>query len=136
ARPGIGTSTAPVAFAQSYVTRTPVTCNDANFPCIGIVTSDASIPANTAVPQASPAVNFQTNSDRISMLILDTTFDNGNTVSLFAGKISVPGTSTNIVVAPSEVGLFQVGEIYALTSQNSAAFGVVSAVNSLTKTET
>src|SRR6476660_5277778 len=69
---GIGTITAPVAFVQSYITRTPVTCNDANFPCIGIVTSDDAIPASTAVPQASPAINFQTDSDRISMLIRDT----------------------------------------------------------------
>jgi len=130
---GIGTITGPLAFVQSYITRTPVTCNDADFPCIGIVTSDDSIPANTAIPQASPAVNFQTNSDRISMLILDTTFNNGNTVSLFAGKISVLGTNTNLVVAPSEIGLFQVGEIYALTSQNSAAFAVVSAVDGASK---
>lgn len=129
---GIGTITAPVAFVQSYVTRTPVTCNDANFPCIGIVTSDDSIPASTAIPQASPGTNFLTGSDRISMLIRDTTFNSGNTVSLFAGKISVVGTSTIMVVGATETALFKVGEIYALTSQNSAAFGVVSAVDTTT----
>src|SRR5436190_18546956 len=126
---GIGTITAPVAFVSSYMTSTPVTCNDANFPCIGIVTSDDSIPAGTAIPQASPATNFQAGSDRISMLIRDTTFNSGNTVSLFAGKISVSGTNTNMVVANTEIGLFQVGEIYALTSQSYAAFGVVSAID-------
>jgi hypothetical protein len=63
------------------------------------------------------------------MLIRETSFNSGNAVSLFAGKISVVGTTTNLVVAPTEIGLFQVGEIYALTSQNSAAFGVVSAVD-------
>jgi type II secretory pathway pseudopilin PulG len=130
---GIGTITAPLAFVQSYITRTPVTCNDANFPCIGIVTSDDTIPASTAIPQASPAATFQTGSDRISMLIRDTTFNSGNTVSLFAGKISVVGTTTNLIVGASEIGLFQVGEIYALTSQNSAAFGVVSAVDTTLK---
>jgi hypothetical protein len=131
---GIGTITAPLGFVQSYITRTPVTCNDANFPCIGIVTSDSSIPAATAIPQSNPAINFLANSDRISMLIRDTTFNNGNTVSLFAGKISVLGTSTNLTLATnSEVALFQVGEIYALTSQNSAAFGVVSAIDSSNK---
>lgn len=130
---GIGTITAPVAFVQSFITRTPVTCNDANFPCIGIVTSDDSIPTGIAVPQANPAVNFQASSDRISMIIRDTTFNSGNSVSLFAGKISVLGTSTNLVVGTSEIGLFQVGEIYALTSQNSAAFGVVSAVDTTNK---
>src|SRR3954470_17561437 len=126
---GIGTITAPVGFVQSYITRTPVTCNDANFPCIGIVTSDDSIPAATAIPQSSPAANFQTGSDRISMLIRDNTFNSGNSVSLFAGKISVSGTSTIMVVGASEIGLFQLGEIYALTSQNSAAFGIVSAID-------
>jgi hypothetical protein len=67
------------------------------------------------------------------MLIRDTTFNNGNTVSLFAGKISVAGASTAIVVGTSEIGLFQVGEIYALTSQYSAAFAVVSAVDTTNK---
>jgi hypothetical protein len=67
------------------------------------------------------------------MLIRDTTFNSGNSVSLFAGKISVVGTSTNMVVAASEIGLFQVGEIYGLTSQNSAAFGVVSAIDTTNK---
>ena len=131
---GIGTITAPVEFVQSFITRTPVTCNDANFPCIGIVTSDDTIPTATAIPQANPAATFQAGSDRISMLIRDTSFNSGNSVSLFAGKISVLGTSTIMTMGTSaEVGLFQVGEIYALTSQNSAAFGVVSAIDTTNK---
>jgi hypothetical protein len=130
---GIGTITAPVAFVQSYMTRTPVTCNDANFPCIGIVTSMMQFPASTANSPIESGRNFQTGSDRISMLIRDTTFNSGNTVSLFAGKISVSGASTIMVVAATEIGLFQVGEIYALTSQNNAAFGVVSAIDATNK---
>lgn len=130
---GIGTITAPVAFVSAYLTRTPVTCNDANFPCIGIVTSDDTIPASTAIPQSSPAATFQTGSDRISMLIRDTNFNSGQTVSLFAGKVSVSGANTAMVVGATEIGLFQVGEIYALTSANSAAFGVVSAIDTTNK---
>lgn len=130
---GIGTITAPLGFVNSYMTRTPVTCNDPAYPCIGILTSDDSIPSGIAIPQTTPAVNFLTNADRISMLIRDTTFNSGNTVSLFAGKIGVVGTSTTLTVATSEIGLFQVGEIYALTSQNSAAFGVVSAIDTTNK---
>lgn len=133
---GIGTITAPVAFVQNYLTRTPVTCNDPNFPCIGLVTSDDAIPVGTGVPQSSPAVNFQTNSDRISMLVRDTTFNSGNSVSLLAGKITVAGSNTNIVVGSTEIGLFQVGEIYAFVSTNSAAFGIISAINTTTKTLT
>jgi type II secretory pathway pseudopilin PulG len=130
---GIGTITAPLAFVQFYITRTPVTCNDANFPCVGIVTSDDSIPAATAIPQSNPAANFQANSDRISMLIRDSGFNNGNSVSLFAGKLAVVGTSTVMTVGTTEIGLFQVGEIYALTSQSSAAFGLVSAIDAANK---
>ena len=130
---GIGTITAPFAFVQSYLTRTPVPCNDPAYPCLGIVTSDDSIPTGTAIPQSSPAANFLANADRISMLIRDTTFNSGNSVSLFAGTISVVGTSTIMIIGTSEIGLFQVGEIYALTSQSNAAFGVVSAVDTTNK---
>ncbi len=129
---GIGTITAPLTFVQTFLTRTPVTCNDANYPCIGIVTSDDNIPAGTAVPQSSPAVNFQSNSDRISMLTRDTTFNNGNVVSLLAGKITVSGSSTLVNVGSANIGLFQNNEIYAIVSQNSAGFGVVTGVNTTT----
>jgi hypothetical protein len=69
------------------------------------------------------------------MIIRDTGFavNSGNSVSLFAGKISVSGTNTVLTVGTTEIGLFQVGEIYALTSQYSAAFGVVSAVDTTNK---
>src|SRR5436190_14958553 len=102
---GIGTITAPVAFVQSYITRTPVPCNDPAYPCLGIVTSDDSIPTGTAIPQSSPAANFLANADRISMLIRDTTFNSGNSVSLFAGTISVVGTSTIMTVGTPEIRL-------------------------------
>src|ERR1051326_1726100 len=129
---GIGTITAPLAFVQTFLTRTPVTCVDPNYPCIGIVTSDDNIPAGTAVPQASTAVNFQPNSDRISILTLDTTFNGGNSVSLLAGKITVNGSNTVLNVGTANIGLFQNNEIYAVLSQNSAAFGVVTGVNPVT----
>jgi|SRR5882724_289885 len=128
---GIGTITAPLTFVNTFLTRTPVTCgSDPNYPCIGIVTSDDNIPTATAVPKASVAVNFQPNSDRISMLTRDTTFNNGNGVSVLAGKITVSGSNTLINVGSTNIGLFQANEIYAIVSQNSAAFGVVTGVNS------
>jgi len=127
---GIGTITAPLTFVNTYLTRTPVTCgSDPNYPCIGIVTSDDNIPAATTVPKASTAVNFQPNSDRISMLTRDTTFNNGNAVSVLAGKITVSGSNTLINVGSANIGLFQANEIYAIVSQNSAAFGVVTGVD-------
>jgi type II secretory pathway pseudopilin PulG len=128
---GIGTITAPLTFVNTFLTRTPVTCgNDPNYPCIGIVTSDDSIPAGTAVPKASTPINFQANSDRISMLTRDTDFNNGNAVSVLAGKITISGSNTLINVGSANIGLFQANEIYAVVSQNSAAFGVVTGVDS------
>jgi prepilin-type N-terminal cleavage/methylation domain-containing protein len=129
---GIGTITAPLAFVQTFLTRTPVTCNDPNYPCIGIVTSDDNIPAGTAVPLASTPVNFQPNSDRISMLTVDSNFNGGNAVSLLAGKITVSGSNTLLNVGTGSINLFQNNEIYAIVSQNSAAFGVVNGVNPVT----
>ena len=129
---GIGTIAAPLTFVQSFMTRTPVTCNDPNYPCVGIVTSDDNIPAGTAIPKSSPAVNFQANSDRLSMLTRDASFNNGNVVSLLAGKITVSGSNTLINVGSTNIGLFQTNEIYAIVSQNSLAFGVVTAVNAAT----
>jgi len=128
---GIGTITAPLSFVQTFMTRTPVICNDANYPCIGIVTSDDSIPANTAVPLSNPAVNFQTGSDRLSMLTMDTNFNNSNAVSLLAGKITVAGSNTVLNVGTANIPLFQNNEIYAVLSQNSAAWGVVTNVDSV-----
>jgi type II secretory pathway pseudopilin PulG len=135
---GLGTINTPVAFASSYVTRTPVTCFDAAYPCIGLVTSDNSIPASTAIAQASPAANFLSGADRISMIIRDTDFNPPmNSVSVPAGKLTVSAGDTNIVVGTTaEINLFHPGEIYALSSQNYAAFFVVSSVNATTKTIT
>jgi Cu/Ag efflux protein CusF len=134
---GIGTINAPTAFVSGYLTRTPVTCNDPAYPCVGLVTSDNSIPASTAIPQANPAANFLSGADRISMIVRDTDFNLSNSVSVPAGKLSVSGTSTKLVVnTTAEINLFHSGEIYALTSQNSAAFFVVSGVDVPNKTIT
>ena len=130
---GIGKITTPIAFVQNYLTRTPVlNGSDMTHGDVGLVTSDDNIPANIAVPQASSAVNFQTGSDRISMLVKDTSFPD---VSVAAAKISQVGSNTNIVVLSGDINKFQVGEIYAIVSQD-ATFGVVSAVNTATFTVT
>src|SRR2546427_8305290 len=130
---GIGKITTPVAFVQNFLTRTPVlNGSDTTHGDVGLVTSDDNVPANIAVPQASPAVNFRTGSDRISMLVKDTSFPD---VSVAAAKVSQVGSNTNIVVLSGDINKFQVGEIYAIVSQD-ATFGVVSAVNAATFTVT
>lgn len=132
----IGTITVPLSFASNWLTRTTVVdSSDTTHHQLGLVTSDDAIPLNTAVPSASPAANFKDNTDRISMLIQDKDFNNGangSSVSLLPGKITVTSGTTNINVGSANIGLFQVGEIYAILSQNSAAFGTVTAVNTTT----
>lgn len=128
---GLNMIQVPLGFVQSYLTRTPVIDTSPNYPNLGLVTSDDNIPTNTAVTQANPAVNVLAGTDRMTLLTRDTTF---NAVPVLAGKITVVGSNTLIVV-PSTTG-FQVGEIYAVVAQGAIAFGTISAVNSTTKTLT
>jgi type II secretory pathway pseudopilin PulG len=126
----IGTITVPLSFASNYLTGTTVVDSaDPTHHQLGLLTSHDAIPAYTAIAQASPAADFLANTDRISMLIQDKTFNNGSSVTLLAGKISVSGSNTNINVGSANLGLFQVGEIYAVVSQSSAAFGIISSIN-------
>jgi hypothetical protein len=131
---GIGTIQVPKAFVQNYLTQTPVVDpSNPNYVNLALVTSDDAVPANTAVPQASPAATLQTNSDRITLLTQDyTSFP--QPVTVLAGKITVSGSNTNIVVPSTDIGKFQAGEMYALLAQNSAAFFVISSVSSSTNT--
>src|SRR5438477_8040849 len=132
----IGTIKVALAFASNYLTRTTIVdSSDTTHHELGIVTSDDSIPANIAVAGSSPPVTFKQNSDRISLLMQDQSFNNGNPLSLLPGKISVSGSTTSLIVGSGNIGLFQVGEIYAIISQNSAAFGVITGVNTTTYTK-
>lgn len=132
---GIGTIQVPKAFVQNYLTQTPVVdSSNPNYVNMALVTSDDAVPANTAVPQSSPTANVLTNSDRITLLTEDNT--NFQRVTVLAGKITAATPNTNIIVPAANINSFQAGEVYAVVSQNSAAFFVISSVNSSTNTLT
>jgi prepilin-type N-terminal cleavage/methylation domain-containing protein len=132
---GIGTIQVPKAFVQNYLTTTPVVISsNPNYVNMALVTSDDNVPANTAVPQATPAANVLAGTDRMTLLTED--YTNFSPVTVLAGKITQSSPNTNIVVASTDIGKFQAGELYALEAQNSAAFFVVSSVNSSTNTLT
>lgn len=132
---GIGTITVPKTFVQNYLTQTPVLDpSTPNYVNLSLITADNAVPANIAVPQASPAANVLTGSDRITMLTRDYNFNNSNGVSLLATKVAVVGSNTNLLVGAANIGLFQTGEVYAIVSQNSAAFGTVTSVVPATNT--
>lgn len=126
---GIGIINLPLGFVTNYLTRAPVL--NAGVPNLAIVNSDNDVPGTTPVPQTSPAVNVLDRQDRLTLLMQDTTFPS---VTLAAGRITFVGTDTRIVVPDST--LFRVGEIYAVTSGNSAAFGIISSINTATNTLT
>lgn len=130
---GVSMIKLPSAFVANYLTLTPDPA-DPNYVNLALVVSDDNIPAGTAVPQSNPAATVLAGSDRMTMLTQDTSFNTGNAVSLFAGQITVVGANTNIAVGGGNIGLFQVGEIYAVTTQNGLAFGVITGINAVTNT--
>lgn len=124
---GIGTIQVPIAFVQNYLTQAPVVePGTPNYVNLSVLTSDDNVPGTTAVPQSSPAVNVRGGTDRLTMLTQDTSF---TPISLLAGKITVSGSDTRLQVTAAELPRFQVGEIYAVVAQNSAAFGVISSID-------
>ncbi|HVS80260.1 MAG TPA: hypothetical protein VHE60_00830 [Pyrinomonadaceae bacterium] len=128
---GINTITVPRGFVLNYLTHTPDP-TDPNYVNLGLVVSDDDVPGTTAVAQSNPARNVLDGSDRLTMLTRDTSFQ--PPVSLVAGKITSSGANTNIAVTAAELPRFQVGEIYAITAQNSMAFGVITSINTVTNT--
>jgi Tfp pilus assembly protein PilW len=132
---GIGLIQVPKGFVQNYLTLTPVVEPPTNnYVNLALVNSDDNVPANSAVPQASPAANLLAGCDRITMLTQDTSFNGNGSVSLPANKITIASPNTTLQLTSTDIGKFQANEIYAIVSQNSAAFGVVSSVNSSTNT--
>jgi len=130
---GVSMIKLPRAFVANYLTLTPDPA-DPNYVNLALVVSDDNIPTGTAVPQSNPAATVLGGSDRMTMLTQDTSFNTGNAVSLFAGQITVAGSNTNIAVGLANIGLFQAGEIYAVTTQNGLAFGVITSINAATNT--
>jgi Tfp pilus assembly protein PilW len=128
---GVSNIWVPKTFVANYLTLIPDPTDPNN---LALVISDDNVPGTTAVAQSNPARNVLDGSDRITMLTRDTSFNNGNAVSLFAGQITVAGSNTNIVVGAANIGLFQAGEIYAVTTQVGLAFGVVTSINTSTNT--
>ena len=132
---GIGTITVPKVFVQSYLTQTPIVdASTPNYVNLALVISDDNVPYSTAIPQATPAAYALGASDRITMLTED--YTGFPPVSLLASKVTQSGSNTNIVVSASDIGKFQPGEIYAIATQNSAAFGVISSLSTSTNTLT
>ncbi len=114
-------------FTVNFLALNPVDDSSyAGMVALGIVTSDDNTAQNTPVLGTNPAVNVRWNpvpsdqTDRISILQIDPSF---TPITLDAGDISSNGSS--VTIAAADVGRFQPGEIYFISSTNGATFGTV-----------
>jgi hypothetical protein len=122
----------PQAFVTAYLTRTPIT--DSETPGIinlGIITSDNDVPLGTAVPNASPAVTYSPNTDRQTILAIDSSFTQ---VTLPSSPASIDATGATITI-PASVPMsnFTAGEIYFLTSGDGGTFGTITSIDTTTR---
>jgi len=130
---GIGTIQVPKTFVQNYLTQTPVVDPAVpDYVNLALVNSDDNVPGSTVVPQPSPSpsTNVLNGTDRLTLLTQD--YTNFVPVTLLAGKITQSSPNTNIVVPDGSK--FKAGEMYAVVSQNSAAFFVITSINANTLT--
>ena len=118
---GINNIRLPQTFVQSYLALNPITnSGDPGYVSLSIITSDDNVSGSTVVTGSSPAVNVRANTDRITLLSMDTSFA---PVSLPSGSITPSGS--NVSITPPDVTRFQIGELYFISSSVGGAFGVI-----------
>ncbi len=120
----------PRDFALNYLTVSPVNDATAGIANLGIIVSDNDTPQNTAILGTNPALTVRWNpiltdqTDRISILQIDSSF---TPIALDAGDINADGTT--VLISPGDVGRFNVGEVYFLSSAEGATFATVTDIN-------
>jgi prepilin-type N-terminal cleavage/methylation domain-containing protein len=122
----------PQTFVTSYLTLNPIIDAADNMPAgminLGILTSDNQVPANTAVTAASPATNVLANTDRHTMLEVDSTF-----IPITPTTIDAAGTQLTLP-SGTAMSMFTAGEIYYLNSSLGATFATLTSKNNSTRT--
>jgi hypothetical protein len=97
---------------------------------LGILTSDNNVPASTAVPQSSPAATVRENTDRQTILQIDSSF-----VPITPTAINAAGTLVTLPTGTTMTA-FTEGEIYFLSSSLGATFATVTAKDATARTLT
>ncbi len=133
----------PRAFVTSYIAKniTPTTDPEnsfgVNYVNLGLVWSDAD-PGAVAVADTNPATTVLDNTDRITILRLDSAFD---AIPLVAGTIT--GSGATISMPTATAAPLKVGEIYYFTSGTCqavtvpcSAFGRITAISAASGTST
>ena len=97
---------------------------------LGLVWSDRD-PGTVAVKDSSPAVNVLDDTDRITLLKMDTSFA---AISVPSGKIT--GYGATITMSSDDAARLKTGGIYFFTSASGTAFGRVTAISTVSTTST
>jgi hypothetical protein len=95
---------------------------------LGILTSDNQVPVSTSVTGSNPATVIRTDTDRQTILEIDSSF-----VPITLPATPTPSVNSNgsqITVALADIGKFAVGEIYFVTSSMGGCFVAVTSKNS------
>lgn len=123
----ISTIRAPLAFATSYMTLTPVVTSP-GIVSLGIITTDNNVPAGTTVPVTAPVATIRTNTDRQTIMEIDSSF------TPISPTINASGSTLTFTAADYAInGTFTAGEIYFLTSTLGGTFCVITGVDNVNK---
>lgn len=115
-------------FVNNYLTKnnTGSSCGSGlvNLP---LIQSDNDLPATTTVTGTNPVVKVRSNpapTDRITILQIDPSF-----TPITLPPNAIVSSGSNISVSAADIGKFNIGEIYFITSSAGATFGTITNKN-------
>lgn len=118
----VGSVRLPVSFVKTYLssrTQAQLDPDGDGSVSISIVTSEDNA-ASTPIPGGNTPLSVRAGTDRITLLSADPIFD---PLSLPPGSITPSGS--NVSIASSTAGGFNIGEIYYITNGSEATFGTI-----------
>ncbi len=117
----------PTSFAtQNLTSRSTATLDPGatGYVNIGSVISDDNVPAGATIPFTTPATQVLADTDRITMLMQDTSF---SAIGLTHSEVSP--TNGYLRLPAARMGDFTVGEVYFLTNGLAGVFGTVTSID-------
>jgi prepilin-type N-terminal cleavage/methylation domain-containing protein len=120
---GVSNIWLPTAFVTNYLTArksADIDFDNKGFVSVGAIVSDDEVGAGVSVPNTVPAATVLPESDRITMLSVDSTFSPvslpADTTKPVSGEINIPG---------GDASNFKVGEIYYIAGNGNGTFGAI-----------
>lgn len=122
----------PTVFITKYLTNRTASAidpTDIGYTSIGAVISDNDMPAGVKIQGVTPAINILQKTDRLTLLSMDKSF-----TSIPLTYLEVNPLNGSIIIPASRISDFGAGEVYFLSNGVSATFGVITSVNTGTRT--